>query len=59
MVFKKTEDVQKIFIADKMDNPVGVIDTRCQTLLVDNPDVELTLTDILEIAVFMSTLKKG
>jgi hypothetical protein len=48
-----------ISIADKMDNPVGVIDTRSQTLLVDNVDVELTLTDILEIACFMSTLKKG
>lgn len=59
MIFVKDEN--GFIIKDRNDAKVGFIDTRSHTLSIgdDNPDAEFTLTELLEIATFMSTLKES
>lgn len=58
MVFVK--DKNGFIIKDRNEAKVGFIDVRSHTFSIgdDVPDAEFTLTEVLEIATFMSTMKE-
>jgi len=58
MVFVKDEN--GFIIKNQNDDKVGFIDTRSHTFSIgdDALDAEFTLTELLQIATFMSTLKE-
>jgi len=58
MIFVKDEN--GFIIKNQNNDKVGFIDIRSHTFSIgdDVPDAEFTLTEVLQIATFMSTLKE-
>jgi hypothetical protein len=57
VIFEKIEN--GFLIKNKEDLFVGTVDTRTSIFYVENCDAEFNLTELLEVCVFMSTIKKG